>query len=134
MRFPLLQIRGNLGVAAKVVDILEFTPRRLYWFTQYVEALQCFIEALLEWLAPFIGDDQELSAIRALTEEWLERKYPGLTAEQRLAMTRAIFEEAITDMRRAIPDIVEGVLERYGLVSPSHRAKPIAAAVKIAGR
>jgi len=49
-------------------------------------------------------------------------------------MTRAIFEEAITDMRRAIPDIVEGVLERYGLVSPSHRAKPIAAAVKIAGR
>jgi len=31
-----------------------------------------------------------------------------------------------TDMRRAIPDIVEGVLERYGRVPPSHRAKPIA--------
>jgi hypothetical protein len=59
----------------------------------------------LEWLAHIIGDDQELSAIRALAEEWLEGKYPGLTPEQRLAKTRAIFEEAITDVRRAIPDI-----------------------------
>jgi len=49
-------------------------------------------------------------------------------------MTQAIFEEAITDMRRAIPDIVEGLLERYGLVPPSRRAKPIAAAVVIASR
>jgi hypothetical protein len=48
-------------------------------------------------------------------------------------MTRAIFEEAITDMRRAIPDIVEGVLERCGLMPSSRRAKPIAAAVEIAG-
>jgi hypothetical protein len=48
-------------------------------------------------------------------------------------MTRAIFEKAITDMRRSIPDIVEGVLDRYGLVPPSRRAKPIAAAAQIAG-
>ena len=88
----------------------------------------------LEWLAALCADDQELAGLCDLTHEWLERKYPGLTAEQRLAMTRAIFEEAITDMRRAIPDIVEGVLERYGLMPPSRRAKPIAAAVEIAGR
>ena len=42
---------------------------------------------------------------------------------------RAIFEEALRDMRRAIPDIVEGVLERYGLCPPSRRARPIAVPV-----
>jgi len=46
-------------------------------------------------LAAVVGDDQELSGIRDLIEEWLERKYPGLTAEQRLAMTKVIFEEAL---------------------------------------
>jgi signal transduction histidine kinase len=84
-------------------------------------------------MAHVCGDDQELSAIRELCDEWLWRKYPGLTADQRLAMTRAIFEEAVTDMRRSIPDIVEGVLERYGLVPPSRGAKPIAASVQLAG-
>lgn len=87
----------------------------------------------LEWLTCVIGDDQELSATRDLTEEWLERKYLGLTEAQRLAMTRAIFEEAITDMKRSIPDIVEGVLERYGLVPPSRRAKPIASPLMLTG-
>jgi len=48
-------------------------------------------------------------------------------------MTRAIFEEAITDMRRAIPDIVEGVLERYGLVPPSRKARPIKPALILSG-
>jgi hypothetical protein len=57
-----------------------------------------------------------------------------LTAGERLAMTRAIFEEGITDMRRSIPGIVEGVLDRYGLVPPSRRANPIAAPVQLAGR
>jgi hypothetical protein len=70
-----------------------------------------------------------------VTEDWLEQKYPGLTEHQRLALYRAIFEEALRDMRRAIPEIVEGVLERYGLVPPSRWAKPIAArAVQIAAR
>jgi hypothetical protein len=78
--------------------------------------------------------DCQCWAIRDLTEEWLDRKYHGLTAGQRLVMTRAIFEEAITDMRRIIPDIVQGVLERYGFVPPSRRAKPIAAPVQLAGR
>jgi len=71
-----------------------------------------------------------LALVRVVTEEWLERKYPGLTEQQRLALCRAIFEEALRDMK---PDIVEGVLERYGLMPPSRRAKPIAATVQIAG-
>jgi len=33
-----------------------------------------------------------------------------------------------------MPDIVEDVLERYGLVPPSRRAKPIAAPAQLAGR
>lgn len=86
----------------------------------------------LQWLATFIGDDQELAGIYALTHEWLERKYPGLTEAQRLALCRAMFEEALRDMKPPIADIVEGVLERYGLMPPSRRAKPIAAAVEIA--
>ena len=66
----------------------------------------------LEWLAHVCGDDQELAEIRDAIETWLANHYPGLTEAQRLAMTRATFEEAITDMRRAIPEIVEGMLER----------------------
>ena len=76
----------------------------------------------LEWLAHDCDDDQELAGIRDVTETWLANHYLGLTEAQRLAMTRAIFEEAITDMRRAIHDIVESVLERYGFVPPSRRA------------
>lgn len=44
-----------------------------------------------------------------------------MTEYQRLALCRAIFEEAFHDMRRAIPDIVGSVLERYGFVPPSRR-------------
>jgi hypothetical protein len=58
---------------------------------------------------------------------------PGLTEAQRLALTRAIFEEALRDLRRDIKDIVTSVLEQYGLLPPSRRAKPIAALAVIAG-
>jgi len=81
----------------------------------------------LEALALICGDDQELADIRAVTDEWLERRYPSLTEAQRLAMAEAIFKEAITDLKRSAPDIVEGVLERYAALPPSRKAKPIAA-------